>query len=114
MGHHTKGEFGHNRMHIRIEHANKMGLISFLKREQNLPTLLFDDGREKSVLEGLEVYDMLSLYASIMEKDVVMISCLLTEKHSIGRAPRSKESWSGMPYIGSGDLGRLTSFDIHN
>lgn len=75
-----KGEFGHNRMHVHIEHANKMAIISPLKREKNLPTLLSDDGREMSVLEGSKVYDMLSFYASIVEKGVVMVSCILTVK----------------------------------
>ena len=65
---------------IRIEHANKMGIVNPLKREKNLPILFFDDGRKMSVLEGLEVYDILSLYASITKRCVITVSCLLIGK----------------------------------
>lgn len=39
-----------------------------------------DDGSKRSVLEGSEVYNMLNLYMLVMERDIVMVSCLLTMK----------------------------------
>lgn len=55
-------------MHVYVEHANKMGVVSPIKREQSLPTLLSGDGRDRSVLESSKVYDTLNLYVSTIKK----------------------------------------------
>lgn len=52
---HLKDDFSDYRMHVRIEHMNKMGMVSPLVREESLPTSLSDDGKEDSVLEGSKV-----------------------------------------------------------
>lgn len=78
-------------MHVYVEHANKMGVVSPIKREQSLPTLLFGDGRDKSVLESSKVYDTLNLYVST------------TKRHSICLLPPNSESTQLKEFLGRKD-----------
>ena len=60
-----------------MDHANKMGIVSPLKGEKSLPTLLSNDGRENSILKGMEVNDNLDLDMMITKRCVTMITRLL-------------------------------------
>ena len=60
-----------------MDHANKIRIVSPLKEEKSLPTLLSDDGRENNILEGLKVNDNLDLDMMITKRCVTMITRLL-------------------------------------
>lgn len=50
-----KGDSDDNKIHVHIEHANKIEVVIPLKRESHLPPLLSNDRRERSVLEGSRI-----------------------------------------------------------
>lgn len=96
---HLKGDSSHNEKHAHIEHANKMVVVSPLKREQclssSLSLSLFDDKKEKSVLKGLKINGTLNLDVSITERSVQMIMRLLiveTLHWEVNRVERTLKS----------------------
>ena len=101
---HLKNDSDDNKMHVCIAHANKMGVVSPLKREQHLPPSLSNDSNERRVLDGSKINQMVDLNTSITEEGVVAVSCLLTMEDSL-----IKRNYSVMPWMGLGDLGGITS-----
>lgn len=68
---------GNNRMHVCIEYANQMKIVSPLERKQGFPTPFSGNGRKDGVLESSEVDDTLNLDSTITKKTIITLSCLL-------------------------------------
>ena len=64
-------------MHVRIEHVNRIVIVSPLERKQGLPTPISNNNRKDGVLERSKVNDTLALNLIVIERVIVMLTCLL-------------------------------------